>query len=160
MGFKLGPKSKKKLVGVHPDLVKVIERAIELTTVDFTITEGVRSIERQKEYVASGASTTMDSRHLVGASGVCYAVDLGALINGEYRGDWPLYNKLASAVQQAAKELSIDVVWGGVWDRKLVDIGDPAAGVEAYVRRRKAMGKKKVFIDGPHFELSREKYPA
>jgi len=152
--FALSKKSLSRLEGVHDDLVKVVKRTIEITQIDFTVLEGVRSKARQAQLVASGASKTMDGRHLTG-----HAVDLAAYVAGSPRWDWPLYYKLAEAVQQAAKELGVSVVWGGVWDRKLVDIGDPADAVADYVQRRKALGKK-AFIDGPHFELSRQEYPA
>ena len=152
--YKLGPRSVQRLKGVHPDLVKVVERAIEITTVDFTVLEGLRDPARQKTLMESGASQTLNSRHITG-----HAVDLGALVGGSIRWDWPLYYKLAEAVQQAAKELNVQIVWGGVWDRALNQIGDPADEVAAYVQRRRDLGKK-AFIDGPHFELSRKEYPA
>tara|TARA_R110002153_G_scaffold46537_1_gene131478 strand:- start:965 stop:1315 length:351 start_codon:yes stop_codon:yes gene_type:complete len=96
--------------GVHPDLVKVVERAIELTEVDFTVLEGLRDLARQKELLAKGATTTLNSRHLTG-----HAVDLGAWVDGTVRWDWPLYYKIADAIKAAADELDIDIVWGGDW---------------------------------------------
>jgi len=108
--FKLGSRSLKRLVGVHPDLVKVVHRAIEISEVDFTVLEGIRSLSRQKELVAKGASKTMRSRHLTG-----HAVDLGAWVGGEVRWDWPLYHKIAKAMKQAAKELDQPIEWGGDW---------------------------------------------
>jgi peptidoglycan LD-endopeptidase CwlK len=128
MGYSLGSRSKKRLEGVHPDLVRVVERAIELTEVDFTVLEGMRTVARQKKLVAKGASTTMNSRHLTG-----HAVDIGAWVDGTVRWDWPLYYKLAEAMKQAAKELNVDLEWGGDW---------------------------KSFKDGPHFELRWAAYPA
>ena len=110
MGYSLGSRSKKRLEGVHPDLVRVVERAIELTEVDFTALEGMRTVARQKKLVAKGASTTMNSRHLTG-----HAVDIGAWVGGTVRWDWPLYYKLADAMKQAAGELKIDMDWGGDW---------------------------------------------
>jgi len=89
--YQLGPRSKQRLKGVHPDLVKVVERAIEITTVDFTVLEGLRSPERQKALVEIGASQTLNSRHITG-----HAVDLGAWVEDEVRWDWPLYHKIAS----------------------------------------------------------------
>lgn len=154
MTYKLSQKSLDRLSGVHPDLMAVVKRAIEITEVDFAVLEGVRSKTRQAQLVASGASKTMDGRHLTG-----HAVDLGAYVAGSIRWDWGLYYKLAEAVQQAAKELNVQIVWGGVWDRALNQIGDPADEVAAYVQRRRDLGKK-AFIDGPHFELSRKEYPA
>lgn len=110
MGYILGAKSKAKLKGVHPDLVKVLNRAIELTPVDFAVIEGLRTVERQKELLASGASKTMKSRHITG-----HAVDIAPFVGGEIRWDWPLYRKIAPAVKQAAKEVGVPIEWGGDW---------------------------------------------
>jgi len=76
----LSQRSRDKLAGVHPDLVRVVERAIELTEIDFVVTEGLRTVERQKQLVAAGASATMNSRHITG-----HAVDVAALVAGEVR---------------------------------------------------------------------------
>lgn len=108
--FKLGMKSKWKLRGVHQDLIKVVERAIEISEVDFTVLEGLRTEERQLQLVASGASKTMKSRHITG-----HAVDLGALIGGKISWDWPVYSKIADAMKKASKELNIPIEWGGDW---------------------------------------------
>jgi len=110
MTYSLSKKSRDRLSGVHPDLVKVVERAIEITEVDFAVLEGVRSKTRQEQLVKAGASQTMRSRHLTG-----HAVDLGAYVAGSVRWDWPLYHKLAVAVKQAAAELQIPIEWGGDW---------------------------------------------
>lgn len=112
MAYSFGERSRSRLKGVHPDLVKVMNRAIELTPVDFTIIEGVRSAARQQQLVAQGASKTMRSRHLTG-----HAVDIAPVIDGEVRWDWPLFHKLAPAVKQAAKEVGVPVEWGGDWLR-------------------------------------------
>lgn len=108
--YKLGQRSQSRLKGVHPDLVRVVERAIEITEIDFAVLEGVRSKTRQEQLVKAGASQTMRSRHLTG-----HAVDLGAYVAGSVRWDWPLYHKLAVAVKQAAAELQIPIEWGGDW---------------------------------------------
>lgn len=126
--FKLSQRSKDRLKGVHPDLVKVVERAIELTEVDFTVREGVRSKSRQEKLVELGASQTMNSRHLTG-----HAVDLGAVVAGQVRWDWPLYHRIADAMKAAAEELGTPLTWGGDWE---------------------------TFPDGPHFELPWDAYPA
>lgn len=110
MSYRLGNRSKERLEGVHPDMVAVVERAIELTEIDFTVLEGLRTLERQKTLVARGASTTLNSRHITG-----HAVDLGAYVDGEVRWDWPLYHKIAEAMKQAALELKVDMDWGGDW---------------------------------------------
>jgi peptidoglycan L-alanyl-D-glutamate endopeptidase CwlK len=126
MGYSLGITSKLRLRGVHPDLVKVVQRAIKITPIDFTVLEGLRTKERQRELVAKGASQTMNSRHITG-----HAVDLGALVGGSVRWDWPLYDKLGDAMKQAAQDVGVPIVWGGDWK----------------------------FKDGPHFELDRKVYP-
>jgi peptidoglycan L-alanyl-D-glutamate endopeptidase CwlK len=108
--FKLGKRSIERLQGVHPDLVKVVERAIDLSPVDFTVLEGLRSPERQQTLVASGASQTLNSRHITG-----HAVDLGAWVDNQVDWSWPLYTKIANAMKAAANELGIAIVWGGDW---------------------------------------------
>jgi len=110
-GFKLSARSKQRLSQIHPDLRKVVERAIEITEVDFTVLEGKRTVARQKELLASGATTTMNSRHLTG-----HAVDLGAYVGGEVRWDWPLYYKIETAMKQAAVDVDIPIEWGGDWN--------------------------------------------
>lgn len=110
MTYKLGLRSKLRLRGVHPDLVKIVELAITRSEIDFTVLEGLRHRERQKELFAAGASSTMNSRHLTG-----HAVDLGAWVNGGVRWDWPLYYKIAKAMKSAAAELGITITWGGDW---------------------------------------------
>lgn len=111
MGYTLGSRSLSRLAGLHDDLFAVVERAIQITKVDFTVLEGLRSKSRQKELFDSGASTTMNSRHLTG-----HAVDLGAWVTGGVRWDWPLYHKIADAMKQAADELEIPIEWGGDWE--------------------------------------------
>lgn len=128
MSFALSQKSLDCLSGVHPDLVSVVKRAIELTDVDFAVLEGVRSKARQEQLVAAGASKTMNSRHITG-----HAVDLGAIVGGSVRWDWPLYAKVAAVVKKAAAELSVPIEWGGDW---------------------------RTFKDGPHFQLPFKEYPA
>jgi peptidoglycan L-alanyl-D-glutamate endopeptidase CwlK len=108
--YQLGARSKTRLKDVHPDLVKVVARAIEITTVDFTVLEGLRTPERQKTLMEAGASQTLNSRHITG-----HAVDLGAWVENEVRWDWPLYHKIAAAMKEAAKQLDIAVEWGGDW---------------------------------------------
>jgi peptidoglycan L-alanyl-D-glutamate endopeptidase CwlK len=113
--YRLGTRSKQRLNGVHPDLVRVVERAIEITTVDFTVLEGLRAPERQKTLVEAGASQTLNSRHITG-----HAVDLGAWVEGEVRWDWPLYHKIAAAMKDASQQVNVPIEWGGDW-RKFKD---------------------------------------
>ena len=111
--FKLSQKSLDRLSGVHPELVAVVKRAIEITEVDFAVLEGVRSKARQEQLIKAGASQTMRSRHLTG-----HAVDLGAYVGGSVRWDWPLYDKIALAMKAAALELQVAIEWGGDWKMK------------------------------------------
>ncbi|ASV34134.1 endolysin [Candidatus Williamhamiltonella defendens] len=152
MAYKLGPRSRQRLEGVHPDLVCVVERAIQITPVDFTVLEGVRTVERQKTLLAKGASKTMNSRHLTG-----HAVDLGACLDGSVRWDWPLYYPIADAMKQAAEELGIRVYWGACWSC-INDEDNVSDAVIAYIERKKAVGKKP-FMDGPHFQLPWSDFP-
>lgn len=99
-----------KLRGVHPDLVKIVNELARITTIEFTILEGLRTVERQKQLVASGASTTMKSRHITG-----HAVDIAPKLNGAISWDWPLYRKLAPIIKQAAKNVNVPIEWGGDW---------------------------------------------
>ncbi len=128
MSFVLSKKSLSKLEGVHPNLVKVVNRAIEITETDFTVLEGVRTHEKQKEYVAKGTSKTMNSKHLPQADGYSHAIDLAPLVKGEIIWDWGKpYDDVSSAMKRAASELGVAIQWGGDW---------------------------KSFKDGPHYELA------
>ena len=106
----LNKKSIDRLSGVHPDLVAVVQLAIQLSDIDFQVIEGVRSKARQEQLVKAGASKTLNSRHLTG-----HAVDLAALVNDSIRWDWPLYFKIADAMKKASSQLKIKIVWGGDW---------------------------------------------
>ena len=108
--FALGSASELRLIGVHPDLVKVVRLAITRTEVAFSVTEGVRTLEKQKQLLAAHATTTLKSRHLTG-----HAVDLAAFVDGLIRWDWPLYFKIADAMKSAAVELKVPIEWGGDW---------------------------------------------
>lgn len=110
MTYQLSKRSKDRLSGVHPDLVRVVEKAIEISDMDFTVLEGVRSIARQQQLVAAGASKTMQSRHITG-----HAVDLAPYVSGQVRWDWPLYDKLSATVKKAAEEVGVPIEWGGDW---------------------------------------------
>lgn len=159
--YKLGSKSKEKLIGVHPDLVAIVNRAIEITQQDFTVFEGVRTISQQKENVKKGVSTTVNgSRHLIGKDNYAHAVDLVPYIGGQLKWDWDGCYKIAEAVKQASIELDIPIRWGGVWDKNLSDIaGTTKQAQQGYVDKRLKAGQR-AFADGPHFELPlSEKYP-
>ncbi|HEI8502941.1 TPA: M15 family metallopeptidase [Serratia marcescens] len=108
--YRFSQRSEKNLVGVNPALVAVVRRALELSSVDFGITEGLRSGERQKKMVAAGASQTMNSRHLTG-----HAVDVVAYLGANISWDWKYYEQIAAAFKQAGKELGTVIEWGDDW---------------------------------------------
>lgn len=152
--YQLGHKSKGELVGVHPDLVRVVYRAIQLTVQDFSVHDGLREIAEQIEYVRTGASKTLKSKHLKQSDGLGHAVDLVPYVNGKLRWEWPLIYRMAEAVHRAAQQEKVVLRWGAVWDRTFneLDVTDLESEVQKYVARRKKM-KKRAFLDGPHFEL-------
>lgn len=110
MTHEFSAKSQSKLEGVDPRLVQTAILALQLSPVDFGITEGLRTLERQKQLVKAGASKTLKSKHLEGK-----AIDVVAYLDGEVRWDWPLYEKIAKAFKQASDELGYKVTWGGSW---------------------------------------------
>lgn len=140
--FVLGKRSLDNLKGVHADLVKVVKRAIEITDIDFSVIEGVRTQARQRELLKKGATKTMNSRHLTG-----HAVDIVPLVDGKVSWDFNYYYPLAKAMAQAATELGVSIRWGGAWTRITGKSGTPQEWVKAY----RAGGGR--FLDGPHFEI-------
>ena len=148
--FKLSQRSLDRLKGVDPRLVAVVNRAIQLSSVDFAVTEGLRTVETQKKYVAAGKSQTMKSKHIDGK-----AVDLVAYVDGAISWELNLYDNIADAMAKAAKELGVSLKWGAAWT--VPDItkwnGTMEAAMNSYVDTRRKEGKRP-FIDGPHFELS------
>jgi peptidoglycan L-alanyl-D-glutamate endopeptidase CwlK len=111
MSRKWSNRSLGNLKGIHPDLRRVMDRALRESPLDFIVIEGLRSEERQRQLVAQGASRTMNSRHLTG-----HAVDLLPIgPNGRAAFDWPLYHRLAPAVKAAAEAEGVKITWGGDW---------------------------------------------
>jgi peptidoglycan L-alanyl-D-glutamate endopeptidase CwlK len=111
--MKLSSRDRERLKGVHPDLIRVVERAAALTDRPFTVLEGVRTLARQKKLKAEGASTTLNSRHLTG-----HAVDIAPLDDSKkVSWAWPLYNPLAKTIKKAAKEEGVPIEWGGDWKK-------------------------------------------
>lgn len=108
--FKFSQRSENNLKGVNADLVKIVRRALQLSPVDFGITEGLRTVERQRQLVDAGKSQTMNSRHISG-----HAVDVFAYPTSAGSWEWKYYEQIATAFKQAAKELNIPVEWGGDW---------------------------------------------
>jgi peptidoglycan L-alanyl-D-glutamate endopeptidase CwlK len=137
--YELGNKSKEKLKGVHPNLVRVIERAIQLSSQDFTVLEGIRTPERQAELYAQGRTKpgpvvtwTLKSRHFIQKDGFGHAADIAP-----FPIDWndlSKFDAIAKAMFQASKELGTPIRWGADWDED----GNPRERGET---------------DSPHFEL-------
>lgn len=105
----LTPRCRQRLADVHPDLVRVVERAAD-EGAQFIVTEGLRSLKRQRELMAAGATRTLNSRHLSG-----HAVDIAAVVDGEVRWDWPLYTRLSTDFKRAAAIEAVPIIWGGDW---------------------------------------------
>ena len=149
MTYKLSTKSQERLIGVEPELKEIVYEAIKVTKVDFGVIEGLRTEEKQKQLVESGASQTMKSKHLEGR-----AVDLIAYIGG--RGSWELsvYDEIADAMKQAAIKVDVAVRWGAAWT--VTDIrewdGTMEEAMNSYIDTRRGQGRRP-FIDAPHFEL-------
>ena len=110
MPFKWSPRSLRELKGIHPDLRKVADRALELSPVDFIITDGLRTLEEQRKLVARGASQTLHSRHLTG-----HAVDFVALVGQSISYELTHMKAIADAFKAAADEFDIPIEWGGDW---------------------------------------------
>lgn len=149
MAFKLSKRSLSRLEGVDSRLRLVVMEAITITKVDFGVTEGLRSVERQRELVASGASQTMNSKHITG-----HAVDLVAYIGPRISWELNLYDDIADAMRLAAIEYDVPIRWGGAWN--VPDIrewdGTMQDAMDYYIDSRRSQGRRP-FLDGPHFEL-------
>lgn len=110
MSIVLGQRSLSRLEGVHPDLVRVVKKAAAMSSIDFTVLEGLRTQSRQKQLMELGATKTMNSRHLTG-----HAVDIAPMVGGTVRWDWPLYHQLAVIIKGAAAAEKVPLTWGGDW---------------------------------------------
>lgn len=115
-----------RLETVHPRLADVVRIAATHLDIDLLVVEGARTIERQMQLLAKGASRTIHSKHIPDREGWSHAVDLAPVVDGEVRWDWPLFPRIHQAMQRAADELGTAIVWGGSW---------------------------RTFKDGPHWEL-------
>ena len=148
-GFRLSQRSIERLDGVDDRLVDVVCRAIEITTVDFAVTEGLRTVETQRTYFEAGKSQTMESKHLTGE-----AVDLVAYINGQVSWELNLYDNIADAIKQAAIEKNVAIRWGAAWNVPDIRLwrGTMEEAMVYYIDTRRKQNKRP-FIDGPHFEL-------
>jgi len=148
MGYVLGKRSLQKLSTVDDRLQRIVYYAITVTKQDFSVICGIRTKAEQRSLVASGASQTMNSKHLDGL-----AVDLMAYSGG---GRWELnlYDEIADAMKEGASYEKISLRWGAAWH--INSIGEwPQSSEEAmnaYIDLRRSQGRRP-FIDAPHFEL-------
>jgi peptidoglycan L-alanyl-D-glutamate endopeptidase CwlK len=148
--FRWGLRSLQNLSGIHHDLRRVADRALQLTTQDMTVIEGIRSIERQRQLLAQGHTRTLNSRHITG-----HAIDVVPWpVDWD---DWDKFDALGTAFARAARELDIPVVWGAAWHKPLAEFKTGKEAREDYTKTRRAQ-KRPVYLDGPHFELDRNVY--
>lgn len=157
MTYSLGTNSRRELEGVHPALVSVVERAIVLTEQDFTVFDGIRTAAEQNALYKRGASQRDGYRrigmHQRQGDGYGHAVDLVPWIDGAPVWDWDGIYLIADAMVEAARELDVNLRWGGCWQVVNDLSGAPENWVAAYVKRKLSAGKR-AFNDGPHWELA------
>ncbi|CAK7053164.1 M15 family metallopeptidase [Fusobacterium varium] len=113
--YKFSKRSLDNLKGVDKRFVKVMEEVLSISPYDFGITEGLRTIEKQKEYVRTGKSQTMNSYHLKGK-----AVDIVVYKAGKVTWDLKYYKEIADLVKKIAEHDGLKITWGGDW-KTLVD---------------------------------------
>lgn len=149
MSYKLSERSMSKLQGVDPRMQDVVKEAITLTKVDFGVICGMRTEDEQRELVAKGASKTMKSKHLDGL-----AVDLVAYIGSRASWELNLYDDIADAMAESARNNNVKIRWGAAWHVDSIADWDFTMqdAMNSYVDLRRAQGRRP-FIDGPHFEL-------
>ena len=113
--MELSELSKQRLEGVDERLKAVVYGVAERCTYPFNVSEGLRSIEQQREYYNQGKSKTMNSKHLIGK-----AVDIYPLTMDRRKIDWSKCDDLARLMKEVARELDVTIVWGGDW-KSIVD---------------------------------------
>ncbi len=135
--FYLGKRSLGRLHRLHPKLAACVTLAISLSDVDFTVSETVRTLERQKKlyYGKPKRTWTLDSKHMLQDDGFSHAVDLPPLMNGKLA--WDQCDKVKDAMFKAADMLGIRIRWGGDWNQNGSSKDEHQRGS----------------YDGPHFEL-------
>jgi len=148
--FVLSKKSWDILNTAKPELVAVVSKAIQITKVDFGVIEGLRTVEKQREYYEAGASKTMNSKHITGD-----AVDLVAYIGSRPSWELNLYDDIADAIRQVAIDFNVSIRWGGAWNVPDIRMwqGNMEHAMNYYVDTCRSEARRP-FIDAPHFELS------
>lgn len=154
--FHLGQKSLAELQGVHPDVVRIVKRAIQITETDFTVFDGIRTAADQNALYRRGASQIDGfgriGKHQAQADGFGWAVDLVPWKDGHAQWLWPEIYLIADAMTQAARECDVPLRWGGCWQVVNDLAGAPEHWVAAYVKRKRD-ARQRAFNDGPHWEL-------
>ena len=157
MNYRLGTVSSSRLLEVQVDLARVVRLAIEITEQDFSVFEGLRTLDRQRELVAKGASRTLDSFHIADRYGQSHAVDLVPFIAGKVQWqDGPCLS-VAKAMHRAARQFGVLVTWGGVWDLPLTQLHPEGLDdeIDSYVARFRKDHGRKPLVDRPHFQVPR-----
>ncbi len=156
MGYSFGARSIDELQGVHPCLVEVAHETLARSPVDFGVFDGLRTAQEQNELFRRGLSQIDGygriGKHQLQPDGYGHAIDLVPWIGGRYVWDWPAIYDIARALHSAACECGTAIRWGGCWEHINPMQGDPEHWVAAYVKHRRAQGRR-AFNDGPHFEL-------
>jgi peptidoglycan L-alanyl-D-glutamate endopeptidase CwlK len=158
----LGKRSLENSKGLHPDLLKILNGAIKITTIDFGLTEPqVRTAAYQNKLFKRGVTQkdgyTHKSPHQVREDGFGHAMDLVPFVNGEYvitNKAWDYYPSIAIAVSVSAKALGLAkrLKWGCNWYETMDMYGSTVADMKAAIERYKKQHPGTDFIDGPHFE--------
>lgn len=153
--FKLGTQSLKELEGVKPILVETVKVAIGISKCDFSVHDGIRTVEEQRQYVKNGTSKTMNSDHLRGE-----AVDLVPYVEGKLRWWWPQVYQVAAAMMVASRQTGAVLQWGCVWDRPMTQLASGITDLDELAEAMKREGLAynvrhvgKDFPDGPHFAV-------
>ena len=113
--MELSELSKKRLEGVDERLTAIVIECAARCPFPFNVSEGLRTVEKQREYVRAGKSRTMKSKHLTGQ-----AVDLYPLTMNRKAVDWSRFEEMADLMFQVASDLNTGIVWGGNW-RTFID---------------------------------------
>lgn len=108
--------SLQRMEKLDPELRKVVKLALKYSKYDFGVAESLRTLERQKELVATGKSKTLKSRHLPNHEGKSEAVDLAVYVDGKLTYEKKYLRKVAGAMFKAAFELGVPIEWGGHWE--------------------------------------------
>lgn len=143
----LSERSLRNLRGVHEDLVDCVKLAHDMCSYDFTVVEGLRTLETQKAYLAKGATSTLRSYHILGR-----AVDLMLFKGNTILEDITMYAHVADCMDASAEDLGIEITWGAVWDKRMSDYDDANKEFKEYIAQRRYKGKRP-FVDAVHFQL-------